>query len=313
MTYLVLGGTGMVGSAVSRALTKNSIAHLAIGSATLDLTHRDKTFAFIREMQPSVVIDAAALSGGINANNSNPVDFISRNLQIQTNVFDACHAANVERLVFLGSSCIYPRDCAQPIKEEYLMSGRLEETNSAYAVAKIAGIEAVRAYRKQFARKWISLMPTNLYGPGDNFDPQTSHVIPGMINKFQSAIINNQLSVELWGSGTPKREFMHVDDLARGILFALENYNDDLHLNVGTGKDISIKDLAQLISNIMNFKGDIIWNTLFPDGTPRKTLDISKFKALGWQPQISLEQGLTSVIEWYLDNLETKSEQMGIH
>ncbi len=302
MSILVLGGTGLVGSAVSRELTRKSVKHLAVGSKTVDLTDRKATFEFLRDQKPEIVIDAAALTGGIHANNSKPVDFLSKNLQIQTNLFDASHAINVQRLLFLGSSCIYPRDCQQPIREEFLMSGILEGTNSAYAIAKIAGVEAIRSYRKQFSRKWISVMPTNLYGPHDNFDSKTSHVIPGMINKFNQAINRNQNTVELWGTGSPRREFMHVDDLARAILFLLDNYDEDMHLNVGTGEDVPISELARIIASIMGFKGSIVWNSEYPDGTPRKLLDVSRISELGWKPKISLEDGLREVIAWYLNN-----------
>jgi GDP-L-fucose synthase len=302
VSILVLGGTGLVGSAVSRELTRKSVKHLAVGSKTVDLTDRKATFEFLRDQKPEIVIDAAALTGGIHANNSKPVDFLSKNLQIQTNLFDASHAINVQRLLFLGSSCIYPRDCQQPIREEFLMSGKLEGTNSAYAIAKIAGVEAIRSYRKQFSRKWISVMPTNLYGPHDNFDSKTSHVIPGMINKFNQAINRNQNTVELWGTGSPRREFMHVDDLARAILFLLDNYDEDMHLNVGTGEDVPISELARIIASIMGFKGSIVWNSEYPDGTPRKLLDVSRISELGWKPKISLEDGLREVIAWYLNN-----------
>lgn len=311
MSILVLGGTGLVGSAVSRELTRKSVKHLAVGSKTVDLTDRKATFEFLRDQKPEIVIDAAALTGGIHANNSKPVDFLSKNLQIQTNLFDASHAINVQRLLFLGSSCIYPRDCQQPIREEFLMSGILEGTNSAYAIAKIAGVEAIRSYRKQFSRKWISVMPTNLYGPHDNFDSKTSHVIPGMINKFNQAINRNQNTVELWGTGSPRREFMHVDDLARAILFLLDNYDEDMHLNVGTGEDVPISELARIIASIMGFKGSIVWNGEYPDGTPRKLLDVSRISELGWKPKISLEDGLREVIAWYLNNHDSVHQSKG--
>lgn len=311
MSILVVGGTGLVGSAVSRELTRKSVKHLAVGSKTVDLTDRKATFEFLRDQKPEIVIDAAALTGGIHANNSKPVDFLSKNLQIQTNLFDASHAINVQRLLFLGSSCIYPRDCQQPIREEFLMSGILEGTNSAYAIAKIAGVEAIRSYRKQFSRKWISVMPTNLYGPHDNFDSKTSHVIPGMINKFNQAINRNQNTVELWGTGSPRREFMHVDDLARAILFLLDNYDEDMHLNVGTGEDVPISELARIIASIMGFKGSIVWNGEYPDGTPRKLLDVSRISELGWKPKISLEDGLREVIAWYLKNHDSVHQSKG--
>ena len=219
---------------------------------------------------------------------------------------DAAHAANVERFVFLGSSCIYPRDCAQPIKEEYLMTGPLEQTNSAYAVAKIAGIELIRSYRKQFNRKWISLMPTNMYGPNDNFDLESSHVLPALINRFVTATKNGDRSVTLWGTGSPMREFLHVDDLATATLLAVEKYDDGAHLNVGTGEDLPIADLALMISRLSGFGGKIEWDSSKPDGTPRKVLDVTKMKNLGWAPAISLEAGIASTIEWFKDNSMAK-------
>jgi GDP-L-fucose synthase len=219
---------------------------------------------------------------------------------------DAAHAANVERFVFLGSSCIYPRDCAQPIKEEYLMTGPLEQTNSAYAVAKIAGIELIRSYRKQFNRKWISLMPTNMYGPNDNFDLESSHVLPALINRFVTATKNGDRSVTLWGTGSPKREFLHVDDLATATLLAVEKYDDGAHLNVGTGEDLPIAELASMISRLSGFNGKIEWDSSKPDGTPRKVLDVTKMKNLGWAPAISLEAGIASTIEWFKDNSMAK-------
>jgi len=215
---------------------------------------------------------------------------------------DASHSANVERFVFLGSSCIYPRLCPQPIKEEYLMSGPLEVTNSAYAVAKIAGIEGIKSYRKQFGRKWISLMPTNVYGPRDNFNLETGHVLPSLVNRFTSAVASKSKDVTLWGSGEAKREFLHSEDLARAILFALDNYDEDNHLNVGTGVDVSIKELAIMIARFTNFQGGLIWDSSKPDGTPRKVLDVSRLKALGWRPQINLEQGIESTIKWFGEN-----------
>ena len=219
---------------------------------------------------------------------------------------DAAHAANVERFVFLGSSCIYPRDCAQPIKEEYLMTGPLEQTNSAYAVAKIAGIELIRSYRKQFNRKWISLMPTNMYGPNDNFDLATCHVLPALINRFVTAEASGENSVTLWGSGLAKREFMFVDDLATALLVAIEKYDDGMQLNVGTGEDLSISELAVMIARLAGFNGKIDWDSSKPDGTPRKLLDVTKMKNLGWVPAISLEAGISSTIEWFKDNSMAK-------
>jgi GDP-L-fucose synthase len=254
---------------------------------------------FIKANRPSLVIDAAAKVGGIGANNSLPVEFLSDNLRIQSNLMEAAHAASVEKFVFLGSSCIYPRNCQQPIKEEYLMTGPLEATNSAYAIAKIAGIELINSYRKEYGAKWISLMPTNLYGPRDNFDLQASHVLPALIRRFVEAVENGSTKVVLWGSGSPKREFLHVNDLAQAVLKASENYDSSMHLNIGTGSDITIKELAGKVAAAAGFNGEIEWDSSKPDGTPQKVLDVSKIKALGWEPTITLEAGIASTIAWY--------------
>ncbi len=306
MTIVIAGSTGLVGSAITRALVGRGQSVIGINRKVVDLLDRKATFEFINAAKPDLVIDAAAIVGGIGANNNFPVDFLSKNIQMQSNLMDAAHAANVERFVFLGSSCIYPRDCAQPIKEEYLMTGPLEQTNSAYAVAKIAGIELIRSYRKQFNRKWISLMPTNMYGPNDNFDLETSHVLPALINRFVTATKNGDRSVTLWGTGSPKREFLHVDDLATATLLAVEKYDDGAHLNVGTGEDLPIADLASMISRLSGFNGKIEWDSSKPDGTPRKVLDVTKMKNLGWAPAISLEAGIASTIEWFKDNSMAK-------
>ena len=306
MTIVIAGSTGLVGSAITRALIGRGQSVIGINRKVVDLLDRKATFEFINAAKPDLVIDAAAIVGGIGANNNFPVDFLSKNIQMQSNLMDAAHAANVERFVFLGSSCIYPRDCAQPIKEEYLMTGPLEQTNSAYAVAKIAGIELIRSYRKQFNRKWISLMPTNMYGPNDNFDLESSHVLPALINRFVTATQNGDRSVTLWGTGSPKREFLHVDDLATATLLAVEKYDDGAHLNVGTGEDLPIADLASMISRLSGFSGKIEWDSSKPDGTPRKVLDVTKMKNLGWAPAISLEAGIASTIEWFKDNSMAK-------
>jgi GDP-L-fucose synthase len=306
MTIVIAGSTGLVGSAINRALIGRGQSVIGINRKVVDLLDRKATFEFISAAKPDLVIDAAAIVGGIGANNNFPVDFLSKNIQMQSNLMDAAHAANVERFVFLGSSCIYPRDCAQPIKEEYLMTGPLEQTNSAYAVAKIAGIELIRSYRKQFNRKWISLMPTNMYGPNDNFDLESSHVLPALINRFVTATKNGDRSVTLWGTGSPKREFLHVDDLATATLLAVEKYDDGAHLNVGTGEDLPIADLASMISRLSGFNGKIEWDSSKPDGTPRKVLDVTKMKNLGWAPAISLEAGIASTIEWFKDNSMAK-------
>jgi GDP-L-fucose synthase len=246
-----------------------------------------------------MVIDAAARVGGIGANNAFPVEFLTDNIRIQSNLMDAAHEAKVGRFIFLGSSCIYPRDCAQPIKEEYLMTGPLETTNSAYAIAKIAGIELINSYRKEYGHKWISLMPTNLYGPNDNFELQGSHVLPAFIRRFVEATVKNAPTETLWGTGAPKREFLHVDDLANAVLIASEKYDSSMHLNIGSGQDLSIKELAELVADIAGYKGEIKWDSSKPDGTPRKVLDVTKAKSLGWSPAISLRDGIASAMNWY--------------
>ena len=302
MTIVVAGHTGLVGSAIYKLLKSRGENVVGVNSSVVNLLDRKRTFEFIQDTKPQLVIDSAAIVGGIGANNSFPVDFLSKNLQIQNNLMDASHEADVERFVFLGSSCIYPRDCAQPIKEEYLMTGPLERTNSAYAVAKIAGIELIKSYRKQFNRRWIALMPTNMYGPGDNFDLETSHVLPAFINRFVTAKRSGAKSVTLWGSGSPKREFLHTHDLAEAVFLASEKYDSEEHLNVGTGKDLSIKELAILVAKKAGFAGEIEWDASKPDGTPRKVLDVTRLRALGWEPRISLEAGIAETIQWFESN-----------
>ena len=302
MSILVAGATGLVGSAIVRELVATGKPNVGISSKDVDLLDRTATFKFVKEFKPDVVIDAAARVGGIGANNAYPVDFLTQNIQIQSNLMDAAHEAGVKNFVFLGSSCIYPKTSAQPIKEEYLMTGELESTNSAYAIAKIAGLELIKSYRKQFGHKWISIMPTNLYGPNDNFDLQNSHVFPALIRKFVEAKETNAPSVALWGTGTPKREFLHVDDLAKAILICLEKYDSDQHINIGSGEDLSIKELALKVSKATGFNGEIIWDSTKPDGTPRKVLDVTKIKNLGWKPSISLDEGIIQTIQWYREN-----------
>jgi len=302
MSILVAGATGLVGSAIVRELNASGKPNVGISSKDVDLLDRAATFKFVKDFKPSVVIDAAARVGGIGANNAHPVDFLTQNIQIQSNLMDAAHEAGVKNLVFLGSSCIYPKNSAQPIKEEYLMTGELESTNSAYAIAKIAGLELIKSYRKQFGHKWISIMPTNLYGPNDNFDLQNSHVFPALIRKFVEAKETNAPSVTLWGTGTPKREFLHVDDLAKAILICLEKYDSDQHINIGSGEDLSIKDLALKVSKAAGFTGEVVWDSSKPDGTPRKVLDVTKIKNLCWKPLISLDEGIIQTIQWYQEN-----------
>lgn len=302
MSVVVAGHTGLVGSAIFEALQASGETVVGINSKVVDLLDRNRTFEFVLDTKPSLIIDSAAIVGGIGANNRYPVDFLSKNLQIQNNLMDAAHAANVERFVFLGSSCIYPRECPQPIKEEYLLTGPLETTNSAYAVAKIAGIELIKSYRKQFNRRWISLMPTNMYGPRDNFDLETSHVLPAFINRFVSARNQSADSVTLWGTGKPRREFLHTRDLAEAVLLAADKYDGESHLNVGTGTDLTIKELAEMVADSSDFKGEIHWDSTKPDGTPRKVLDISRLQALGWTPKISLKDGISETIRWFESN-----------
>ena len=302
MSILVAGATGLVGSAIVRELNVTGKPNVGISSKDVNLLDRAATFKFVKEFKPDLVIDAAARVGGIGANNAHPVDFLTQNIQIQSNLMDAAHEAGVKNFVFLGSSCIYPKNSAQPIKEEYLMTGELEPTNSAYAIAKIAGLELIKSYRKQFGHKWISIMPTNLYGPNDNFDLQDSHVFPALIRKFVEAKKTNAPSVTLWGTGTPKREFLHVDDLAKAILICLEKYDSDQHINIGSGEDLSIKELALKVSKATGFDGEIIWDSTKPDGTPRKVLDVTKIKNLGWKPSISLDDGIIQTIQWYREN-----------
>ena len=302
MTILVAGGTGLVGSAIVRELERVNKKVIGISSKDVDLLDRAKTFSYIKDLKPSSIIDAAAKVGGVGSNNAYPVEFLSQNLQIQSNLMDAAHEAKVDKFVFLGSSCIYPRNCAQPIKEDYLLTGELEQTNSAYAVAKIAGIELIKSYRKEYGHAWISVMPTNLYGPNDNFDLENSHVLPALIRKFVEAKMNNSPEVILWGSGTPLREFLHVDDLAKAILICSEKYDDSQQINIGSGDEISIKDLGQKIANLTGFTGKVVWDTNRPDGTPRKVLDSTKINKLGWKRAITLDQGIASTVKWYQEN-----------
>ena len=299
----VAGHRGLVGSAIVRQLeAAGNDNWIGATRDELNLCEREAVFDFMGQQRPTAVIIAAAKVGGIVANNNFPVEFLSENVQVQTNLMDAAHKFDVEHLVFLGSSCIYPKFAPQPISEDSLLTGPLEETNEAYAIAKIAGVKLVQAYRKEFGRKWTSAMPTNLYGPGDNFDPQTSHVLPALLRKFHEAKLSGLDSVTLWGSGTPRREFLHVDDLAKAVLFLLQGYDEATAINVGTGVDIEISELASLISEVTNFKGSINWDTSKPDGTPRKLLDVSRINQLGWNSEILLTDGIKSTYEWFVQN-----------
>lgn len=299
----IAGHRGMVGSAIWRQLEAQGYSNL-IGktSAELDLRNQNAVEEFFNQEKPEVVIDAAARVGGILANNSFPYQFLMENMQIQNNLIQASLDVEVNKFIFLGSSCIYPKLAPQPLKEEYLLTGSLEPTNDAYAVAKITGIKACEAIRKQFNKDYVSLMPTNLYGTHDNFDLKTSHVLPAMIRKFHDAKLDNNAPVMLWGSGTPMREFLFVDDMAASVIFALENRLPEHLYNVGTGEDLTIKELAQTIQKIVGHEGNIEWDSSKPDGTPRKLMDISKMHELGWKHQVNLEEGISRTYQWFLEN-----------
>ena len=292
----IAGHKGMVGSAIWRSLKSEGYLNL-IGesSKSLDLRDRNQTFDFVEKHKPDVIINAAALVGGILANDNYPYDFLIHNLLIQNNLITAAHENDINKLIFFGSSCIYPKKAPQPLKEEYLLTGPLEETNQWFAIAKISGVKLIEALRKQFNRDYVVIMPTNLYGPGDNYDLEKSHVLPAMMRKFLTAKRNNSPSVELWGTGSPKREFLHVDDLAKACIYILQHETKNSLINIGTGEEISIKKLALLIKKITGFKGELIWNTKKPDGTPRKLLEISKIRQMGWKHSIELEKGLQMV------------------
>ncbi len=299
----VAGHTGMVGSSICRALENGGYNQIITKSFDeLDLRQQSKVNEFYNEYKPDVVIDAAARVGGILANNEYPYQFLMENLQIQNNLIDGAYKIGCSKFIFLGSSCIYPKLAPQPLKEEYLLTDSLEKTNEWYAIAKIAGVKACQSIRKQFKLDYVSLMPTNLYGPNDNFDLKTSHVLPAMIRKFHDAKVDNQSTVTLWGTGLPMREFLHVDDLANAILFALENTLKDHLYNVGTGSDLKIKDLAKIIQKEVGHKGKVVWDKSKPDGTPRKLLDISKIKNIGWIPKITLHDGINKTYKWFLNN-----------
>lgn len=308
MKIYVAGHRGLVGSAITRAIDSSG-ENTWIGKtrSELDLLDRASVFEFLQAEKPDWVIIAAAKVGGILANSTHPVEFLTENLQIETNLLDACHAANIDRVLFLGSSCIYPKYAPQPINEDSLLTGPLEPTNEAYALAKISGLKLVEAYRKQYNRRWISVMPTNLYGPGDNFDLENSHVLPAMIRKFHEAKYGNVKTVSLWGDGTPLREFLHSDDLANACLHLLGNYEGEYALNVGTGSDISIRDLSAMIATIVGFQGDVIWDSSKPNGTPRKVLDIARIRETGWSPRVDLRQGIQKVYSDYLESLKLDS------
>lgn len=305
----IAGHNGMVGSAIWRQLERLGYTQLVgKSSSELDLRSQSAVEAFFIAEKPEIVIDAAARVGGILANNNYPYQFLMENLQIQNNLIDAAHRTNVEQFVFLGSSCIYPKLASQPLKEESLLTASLEPTNEWYAIAKIAGVKACEAIRKQFNKNFVSLMPTNLYGSHDNFDLQTSHVLPAMMRKFHEAKLNGNSTVTLWGSGTPMREFLHVNDLAKAVVFTLENKLDEHLYNVGTGTDLTIKELALIIQRTVGHTGEIIWDSTKPDGTPRKLMDVSKMNTAGWKAEISLEEGIKETYQWFLENLDTMKQ-----
>ena len=300
MKIYIAGHRGLVGSALVRAIEQSSHTWIGATRQELDLLDRKAVFEFVAASKPEAIIIAAAKVGGILANKTFPVEFLSENLQIETNLIDAAHAARIPKLLFLGSSCIYPKLAPQPLKEEYLLTGPLEETNEPYALAKIAGLKLVQAYRRQHSLHWISAMPTNLYGPGDNFSPEGSHVLPALIRRFHEAKLSGAPTVTVWGSGKPLREFLHVDDLAAACLVLLDKYDDDVAVNVGSGQEISIADLATLVSEIVGFSGQIEFDSSKPDGTPRKLLENSRLAALGWAPNVSLREGIETTYEWFL-------------
>ena len=301
----IAGHNGMVGSAIWRTLIAKGYTNLiGVSSVELDLRNQQAVRDFISNEKPDVVIDAAARVGGILANNNYPYQFLMENLQIQNNLIDAALQGGIEKFIFLGSSCIYPRLAPQPLKEECLLTSDLEPTNEWYAIAKITGVKACQAIRKQFGKDYVSLMPTNLYGTHDNFDLNTSHVLPAMMRKFHEAKENHNAPVTLWGSGTPLREFLFVDDMAQAVVFALENKLPEYLYNIGTGVDLTIKELAETIQKITGHQGEIIWDATKPDGTPRKLMDISKMHSLGWKHQIDLEQGIQLTYDWFVENVE---------
>ncbi len=301
----VAGHNGMVGSAIIRRLKQIDCDCLTVNSSDLDLMKINDVDNWFKENKPDVVFMAAAKVGGIHANNSYPVDFLYENISIQNSLILNSHKYKVKKLMFLGSSCIYPVSAKQPLMESSLLTGSLEKTNESYAIAKITGIKLCQAYRKQYGADFISVMPTNLYGPGDNFHPENSHVVAALISKFHNAVLSNKKTITLWGTGKPKREFLDVDDLADGLFFIMENYSDNHPINIGTGKEISIIEFANLIKNISGWNGDIIFDGSYPDGMPRKVMDITNLKNLGWTAPTKLESGIKKAYDWYVNNLST--------
>lgn len=299
----VAGHRGLVGSAIVRNLEEKGYTNIICRThKELDLTNQEAVRAFFEQEKPEYVFLAAAKVGGIHANNTYPADFIYDNLMIQNNVIKAAHDFEVKKLLFLGSTCIYPKMAPQPIKEEYLLTGALEETNEAYAVAKIAGLEMCKFFKRQYGDNFISCMPTNLYGPNDNFDLKNSHVLPALIRKFHEAKVNNSDVVEVWGTGTPLREFLYVDDMADACVFLMENYDGEQHVNIGTGEEVSIRELAETVKEVVGFEGELVFNTEMPDGTPRKLTTVDKLHGLGWKHKVSLNEGIKLAYDWFLEN-----------
>ncbi|HAT4204376.1 GDP-L-fucose synthase [Clostridium perfringens] len=299
----VAGHRGLVGSAIVRNLQKKGFNNIICRThKELDLTNQNEVRKFFEEERPEYVFLAAAKVGGIHANNTYPADFIYENLMIQNNVIKAAHDFEVKKLLFLGSTCIYPKMAPQPIKEDYLLTGSLEETNEAYAVAKIAGLEMCKFFKRQYGDNFISCMPTNLYGPNDNFDLKNSHVLPALIRKFHEAKVNNSEVVEVWGTGKPLREFLYVDDMADACVFLMENYDGEQHVNIGTGVEVSIRELAETVKEVVGFEGELVFNTDMPDGTPRKLTTVDKLNGLGWRHKVDLNNGITMAYEWFLEN-----------
>lgn len=302
MRVYIAGINGMVGTALARIGRSLGYEVLGDSSKDLDLRERASVMSRLKSLSPDALIVAAGRVGGIKANSLFPVEFLSHNLQIQTNLLDAAHESNIDRLLFLGSSCVYPKLSQQPISEESLLTGSLEITNEAYALAKIAGIKLTQAYRSQYGRDWICALPTNVFGPKDNFGMQEAHVISAMITKFEAAKANNSSSVEFWGDGTPLREFIYVDDLARACYYLLNVYSDSVHINIGTNFELTILELSKIVANVVTYDGEITFNENLPNGAPRKLLDSTKIKSLGWKPEIQLEDGLALTYQWFLNN-----------
>jgi GDP-L-fucose synthase len=304
MTILVLGSNGLAGSAICRNLKFNNRNFIAATRSDVDLLNFKEVDKYFKKIKPNTIIGAAALVGGMAANIKYPVEFLINNITIQNNTILSAHNNNVSKYVFLGSSCVYPREAESPISENQLLTGPLEKTNEAYAVAKISGLKLIQSFRDEYSKNWVSVMPTNLYGPGDNFDIHNSHVLAALIRKFHEAVLENKNEITLWGSGNPRREFMHADDFASAVTLITDNYNEREPINIGTGTDVAIKDLAEIIVKISGFKGDVKWDIKVPDGTYRKMLNVTKLSNLGWKSKISLKEGVESTYKWFVQNYQ---------